>query len=286
MLLFSRVFLPFLLLFYISIETYLKLQHSSLCEAIGCKLAGELLKFDSIYLNYMGIVGVSILIIFGFLSRKIVLFEKLFFVSLYSAIAFESVILSYQFLVNPEVCVFCLGIFSSLIIIAIVSNIKNLFLVLPIATIVVAIMVALSILSIPTNKTLITSNGNYLIQSPTCSHCKKVKKYFKEHSVKYEAIASTDVNAKALLKSIGITTIPVLIIKNGTEINIIKGDRDIIAHFDIPKEKSIEDIMDISTPQQSRVIDYTDTFALTSDEGCSIEITQKSPCSDDNSSID
>ncbi|MFK5977060.1 MAG: glutaredoxin domain-containing protein [Sulfurovum sp.] len=278
MLLFSRVFLPFLLLSYISTETYLKLQHSSLCDAVGCKLAGELLKFDALYLNYMGIVGVSILIILGFLSRKIVIFEKLFFISLYSAIAFESVIISYQFFVNPELCVFCLGIFSSLLIIAIVSNIKNLFLILPIG----AIIVALGILNIPTNEVLITSDGKYLIQSPICSHCKKVKKYFKENHIAYNAIESSNTNAKMMLKSMGINTIPILIIKEKSHINIIKGDRDIIAHFESTKEPDIKEVINTSIPNQSRVMDYTDTFSAVLDEGCTIEITKATPCADDN----
>lgn len=280
MLLFSRVFLPFLLLSYISIETYLKLQHSSLCVAVGCKLAGELLKFDAIYLNYMGIVSLSILIIFGYLSRKIVLFETLFFTLLYSAIAFESVILSYQFWVNPELCIFCLSIFSSLVIIALVANIYRFFMVLlPIG----AIMMALSILSIPTNEALLSKDGNYLIQSPTCSHCKKVKKYFAENSIEYIAIASTNTNARLLLKSLNITTIPVLIISKGSNRSIIKGDRDIIAHF-----KPTENIVEIpsldSVPNQSKVNDFSDTFAVTSDEGCSLDITEASPCANDNAS--
>ena len=279
MLIFSRVFLPLLLLIYISIETYLKLQHSSLCGAVGCKLAGELLKFDSLYLNYIGVVGVTLLIIFGALSRSVLFFEKLFFVGLYSAIAFESVILSYQYMVNPELCIFCLGIFSSLLIIALFSNIRNFFLLLlPIG----AIIMALSILNIPANKSLLSSDGNYLIQSPICSHCKKVKKYFADNSIDYIAIPSKDTNARVLLKSLNINTIPVLIIQKGSHRDIIKGDRDIIAHFDTPKEPDIKDILDISTPNQSSVIDYSDTFSVTSDEGCTIDINPTSPCANSN----
>ena len=278
MVLFSRVFLPFLLLSYIVIETYLKLQQSSLCHAVGCKLAGELLRFDSIYLNYLGMVGVSILIILGALSQKIKLFEKLFFVSLYSAIVFESVLLSYQFFVNPELCIFCMGIFSSLLIIAIVSNLKNFFLVIPIG----AVVVALGILNIPTNEALITNDGKYLIQSPICSHCKKVKSYFRENHIKYNAIESSNTNAKMMLKSMGINTIPVLIIKEKSQIHIIKGDRDIIAHFEMAKEPDIKEVISTSTPNQSSMMDYTDTFSAVSDEGCTIEITEATPCADDN----
>ena len=71
---FSRVFLPFLLFVYIAIETYLKIQHTSLCGEVGCALAGELLRFDHIYLNYFGLAGVLSLIITGYRSLKSVFF--------------------------------------------------------------------------------------------------------------------------------------------------------------------------------------------------------------------
>ncbi len=75
---FIRVVSPILLIIYISIETILKLQNSSLCSSTGCKLAGELLKFNSIYLNIFGIIGALAIAITGFKSLKNPVWEKLF----------------------------------------------------------------------------------------------------------------------------------------------------------------------------------------------------------------
>ena len=86
---FSRVFLPFLLFIYIGLETYLKLQHTSLCGEVGCKLAGELLKFNALYLNYFGLAAVFSLVFLGYRSLKSPFFKTLFFMVLYAAIAFE-----------------------------------------------------------------------------------------------------------------------------------------------------------------------------------------------------
>ena len=102
-----RVVLPILLLIYLSIETYLKLNHTSLCGEVGCKLAGELLRFNPLYLNYMGLIAISLLFIIGYLSIKREFFEKIFFLMIYSAIAFETTIIIYQFIANPEICIFC-----------------------------------------------------------------------------------------------------------------------------------------------------------------------------------
>lgn len=285
---FARIFLPFLLLAYIAIETYLKLNQSSLCEATGCKLAGELLKFDAIYLNYFGLIGVFFLILFGYKSLKSKFFESLFFIGIYTGIAFEATIISYQFIVNPEPCIFCLGIFSSLLVIAFFASMKNFIFVVPA---VLTIFVGLNTLNIVENKSYINDNGYYLIQSKGCSHCKKVKAYFAKNDIKYNAISVSEINARNFLKFANITSIPVLIQKNQTEIKILKGDKAIIAYFESQKvKKAIQKVEEIqeSIPMQSSSLgmpmnDLPDFLAGGDDEGCAITITEAPSCEDNTS---
>ncbi len=226
---FSRVFLPFLLLGYIAVETYLKSQNTSLCGEVGCTLAGELLKFDPMYLHYFGLISVFVLLVLGARSMKSKFFETLYFMVLYAGIAFEATILGYQFLVNPELCIFCLSIFSSLLIIALFSHLKNFFVIL---ASVLAVYIALNTLAISKNKAYVTIPGNYLIQSETCPHCIKVKAYFKENNIPYTPISTKEVNAREFLKFVDIKSIPVLIIKEKSGISLLKGDQNIIAHFE------------------------------------------------------
>ena len=226
---FSRVFLPFLLLSYIGVETYLKTQNTSLCGEVGCKLAGELLRFNPIYLNYTGFIGIFFLMIFGYRSLKSSFFEGLFFLVLYSAIAFEATIIAYQFIANPEPCLFCLGIFSSLLLIAFFSSSKHFPIVL---AGIFAILVGLSTLSLTKNKAYATSEGLYLIQSESCAHCKKVKTYFSKEDIKYTAISVKEANARSFLKFINISSIPALVMKESSGIHILTGDKKIIAHFE------------------------------------------------------
>ncbi len=61
-------------------------------------------------------VGVSAILLAGMKSIKSELWDRLFFVMLYSAIAFESIMIAYQVLVNPEPCNFCMGVFGSIIL--------------------------------------------------------------------------------------------------------------------------------------------------------------------------
>ena len=277
---FARVFLPFLLLVYIAIETYLKLQHTSLCGEVGCALAGELLKFDHIYLNYFGLAGVLSLIIVGYRSLKSTLFETLFFIMLYAGIAFEATIIGYQFIANPQPCLFCLSVFSSLLVIALFSQMKHFAVVL---ASVIFIFLGLNTLAIPQNRSFVSAPGLYLIQSETCSHCKKVKAYFSEHDIAYTPIASSEINARGFLKFLDISTIPVLIIKEHSSMTVLKGDRNIIAYFDAQNKEEVQEDEVDSMPVQSSTLELSSDFlGAGGDAGCALTITETPSCADDN----
>jgi len=279
----ARVFLPLLLLGYIGTETYLKLQHTSLCGEVGCKLAGELLNFDAIYLNYAGLGGVFMLMVLGFLSLKNKFYEVLFFMGLYAAIAFEATIISYQFVANPEPCIFCLGVISSLLLIALFSQPKHFGITL---VTVVAIFVGLNTLTVTKNKAFMTTAGNYLIQSKTCPHCRKVKAYLAEHNIAYTPISTKEANARAFLKFANIRSIPVLIMKEKRDLQLIVGDKKIIAHFETLNAPKVPVSQ---TPATSSPVDVS-SGVLTSDflgaggddAGCAITITETPTCADDN----
>lgn len=280
---FSRVLLPLFLFIYIAVETYLKLNKSSLCEATGCKLAGELLRFNPLYLNYLGLASVFFLILLGYFSLKSKIIERLFFIVLYSAIAFETTIISYQFIANPEPCTFCLGIFSSLLLIALLSHSKRFAAVL---AVVLSIFLALSTLAIGENKAYTTADGLYLIQSDNCGHCKQVKKYFEEHNISYMPISVNEASARSFLKFVNISTIPVAVMKEPTGVTLINGDKAIIAHFEKQKKGiAVSEITEPSVPlsQSSALGVPSDIFSATSEPGCAITITETPACADSNS---
>ncbi len=260
---FSRVILPILLLIYIGIETYAKLHHTSICGTEGCELAGELLKFNSVYLNFFGAAGALLIAIFGWLSLRKSSFEKLFFLTLYAAIAFESIMISYQIIANPEPCIFCLGVYSSLLLIALFSNWRYLVYAIPA---IAAIFVSMNMLAMTQNKAIMTTDGTYLIHSETCPHCKKVKAYFKEHNIAYKGISVFDTNARFFIKQLDINSIPVLVIKKGNLSKIIKGDKAIIEYYNLlskPKEQADEQKVE-------------ESIYKAPDSGCSASVTQES----------
>jgi len=274
---FSRVLLPLFLLIYIAIETYLKLNHTSLCEATGCKLAGELLRFNPLYLNYLGLGAVFTLLVLGYLSLKSKLIEKLFFMVLYAAIAFEATILGYQFLANPEPCIFCMGIFSSLVLIALLGQPKNFPLI---AAIALSIFLGLNTLAITKNKSFLTQEGTYLLHSDTCPHCKKVKNYLAKHNIQYTPISIEEASARSFLKFAGFNTIPVLVLKDAQGVRMFEGDHKIITHYENTNNTQSSKTVSKTTPaQQSSTLGLpSDIFSATSEPGCAITITETPEC--------
>ncbi len=274
----SRILLPLLLIVYIGFETWLKLHHQSLCSATGCKLAGELLRFPSIYLNYLGLVATGAIFILGILSLLRSSFEKLYFIALYSAIAFESIMIGYQVLVNPEPCIFCLGVYGGLLFIAILSRANYFVYALPA---ILAIFFALSDLAIPRNQALIKGDGLYLIASDNCPHCKKVKGYFAKNGIIYTKLSVKDPSVRYLAKSLGIEAIPILIKRHNAKSTIIYGDEPIISSFETKAKTPQEDSQRVPLLK-----DPTKLYAKPSDGGCKLEaIEESNGCHEDRPDI-
>ncbi len=271
---FSFIYLPFLFLLYIGIETYLKINHSSICHTQGCELAGALLRFDPLWLNYMGLFSAFILFILGLFSYKKIISSKLLYIFLFSALFFETIMLGYQYFASPEICIFCLGVYGFLLIIAFTSCVKYFFFALPI---VISSFVALSFLAIPAQKVFISKNETYLIQSAECSHCKKVKTYMNEHSITFKAIDAADIEAKFFITFLGYKTIPILIVKSSKEIQVINGEQNIIRYFEKSFDQNIQTILKHESSLNSLFFDNS-----SEEEGCSLNFIKstQSSCED------
>ena len=240
------IILPILFLLYIAGETYLKLNHSSLCHSTGCELAGALLNFDAIYLNYVGIFAALTIIILGILSYKKIIPEVLFFIVLISSLLFESILLGYQFFASPEMCKFCMGIYGFLTAILFVSSRKYFLIAIPA---VISLLMALSFLAIPNASAVIKQDGTYLLQSESCPHCTKVKTYMNENNIDFTKIDIQDIEAQHFATFLNFNTIPILILKEGKNIKIINGDQDIIDSYETSgsHEVVIEESVSINT---------------------------------------
>ena len=260
----KKAILPILLFIYIVTDTILKQKGVELCSSTGCEMAGQLLKFDSLYLNYLGAFGALVLTILALLKA-----DKLFTWLAATMVIFESLLIASQLNINPEVCKFCLGVYAFLWLILITANKRvALYTTAP----VVAVFVAFSILAIPKNKSIVTKDGLYLIASKTCPHCIKTRKFLDKEGIKYKVLPSTDINNFYFAKSLNITKIPIAIDKKGDNIEITVGDREIIKKYSNNKPKKETQTENLSTQQEP----LTPKINYNSDEGCQLSIQEVS----------
>ena len=261
----SLIYLPALFFLYILIETILKLNHSSLCHSTGCLLADNLLKFDSLYLNYVGIAISIVIALIGWLSHKRSLNKKFFYLILFASLAFETIMLGYQYFVSPEMCIFCMGIYAFLLVMLLSASWRHFIIALFIFT---SSIIALSFLAIPKSEAFVLKDGNYLIQSPTCEHCKKVKSYLNENSISFTKLEIDDIEARNFVTFLNFSTIPMLIVKDGKNVQIVNGDSDIIKFFSKQngnKEDGVVFEESISVTGENSSLLYEDEGK---DEGC------------------
>lgn len=164
-----------------------------------------------------------------------------------------------------------MGVYGFLVVILLLTARRYALAVIPS---VIAVLMALSFLAIPASKTFIEKDGTYLIQSPTCPHCKKVKKYMHENNIDFTKIDIAEIEAQHFATFLNFKSIPILVIKEGKNVKIINGDRNIIDSY----EKIDSDEIQI---EESVSLDTT--FNAVEEEGCGFgnlnTITaQEAPC--------
>jgi len=257
------ILLPILFFAYNLGETILKLNHSSFCESTGCAFAANLLRFDSLYLNYVGVLVGAFIMILGWLSYKNESYKKFFYLIVFTSLVFETIMLGYQYFAAPMMCKFCMGIWGFLFAIMIAASGRYALMAVPA---LIAPLVALSFLAIPKTQAYLVSDGRYLIQSPTCPHCKKVKAYFKEHDIAFTKLDINDPEAKNFATYLNYGSIPIMIEKKGNHIEMIHGDESILESFENEETSPKEEQKPEAASEENN-----DTFsidALPHDEGC------------------
>ncbi len=278
------VFLPLLFMVYIAIDTYLKINHSSLCHTKGCELAAGLIDINAIYLNILGIFDAFIILSFGFLTYKKYIDKKYFYFILLLSIVFETIMIGYQYFASPELCKFCLGVYTFLLLITLFTLYENILLFIGVISV---IFMALYILAIPKQTPFILiDNVNYLIQSPTCPHCIKVKKFLRKNDIPFRQINITSIEARNFLKFLNFNTIPVLVKKNASKVQIINGDKDIIEFFEsnnkltLNNDKNRVEKVKLEDKAYDKIVSNTSLLDSTSEgSGCEVSIFEKPACS-------
>ena len=222
---------------------------------------------------------------------------------LFTGLAAEGVLISYQVFVIHTLCSYCLIIFTVILILNLVNGLKQIIISLPVFA---AVLIAFSSLnfgqSLLSLKSQTLMSGTfaktscispesqlYLFFSSDCPHCQSVIKILEncnscemhfnpidridslnhpelEHFPDYDPSLN-----RLVLSLLGIKTIPVLIVQNANGLSLIKGEDTIIDYIN-------QVCFDNSEPNlyegQSTIEDdsYAYTFEEDQEDGCEIEV--------------
>ncbi|CAA6812563.1 MAG: Unknown protein [uncultured Campylobacterales bacterium] len=249
------VYLPMILILYIVGNYILTSTGNAVCESSGCKIAEDTINIDSLYLNCMGALFGVILILVSWQ-------KKLSNFILYAGILFESLMIGYQFFVSGSMCYYCLGVYGILLLTA-VARFKFIVPITTIATVVVFyMMVKFVMLDGVITK---TSNTVFLFGSPTCEHCIEVKEYLNRNNVAFEFKDVLDMNNQYIMKFFKISSIPVVVVKNIDNIDIL-----------LTKEKVKEYYKDKSKPSFNLDDMLKGSSVIPATGGCKVDL----PCSE------
>lgn len=199
---------------------------STLCKSDGCSLAGTIITIDKQYLYLLGVLFGSLMTYLAHLLKVNNKLTDLWTILITGAVIFESVIYLNLFITTGTVCIICSIFYLLLISMFIVTRpIINFF------PIIISVFLALSLMH--TSKVNFQVNSQYtLFQSETCPHCKKAKEFLDHNGIIYTKVNALDSEAYSFLKSLNITSIPVLLEKTNTGYKIIEGDKSIINSFE------------------------------------------------------
>lgn len=229
----TYLLIPLIIIIYISLNIFFTVADIQICPSNGCAIAKTIINVSYIQLNILGALFASLLFILGFLyvkkqNQKAKTFFELF---LLLGVVCETILFSYLYLSTSEICLFCLGFLSFLLLNFLLLPKENLkFLLLPLG-----VILSLSLIDMKSGKanSFVDKDGLYLIQSDSCKYCKKVKAFMGENSISF--IKQDVKESMAFLQSLNIDTIPVLVEKNDYEFKVIKGQAKIIDYL---KEKN------------------------------------------------
>jgi len=257
----KKTLIPFVIVIYIVSNIIMTLLDITICESNGCTLSKEIINISYLELNFIGLAYAIILLVLSILNHK---YLKQFALL---GILTETILISMLYLLTSELCLFCLG-FYSLLILNYIVNQKE-YKLDEMIIYVIGILIALTIINFNSNtpniKPLnIQDNKNYLIQSKTCKHCKEIKEYMEGKNIEYIKIEVKEV--MSLLETLNITTIPVLIKKEESVITIYKSKQSIKDSFENKKDST--NINPFSNIKNENNLFAPDPIL---DEGCTIK---------------
>ncbi len=204
-------------------ELILKFLHSNICNSTGCILAASSLIIPDKLLILLGIITFLTLFLLSQLNK-----ENLIDALLIVVLSLEGLLVGYQLFRLKNICHFCISVFSIFVLLVLLRILQKRWFVLAGFLSFMSVFLLLAVLKPVVSSNLPNSNI-ILIYKNACPHCEKVERFVKEKGLKIKRINVT--KCVSFLKSLGVTAVPALIIRDKYRIEILIGDNNIINYF-------------------------------------------------------
>lgn len=288
-------------------------EKSGVCFNDGCAVVDSLTRVDPIYFNLAGFLFFQTVFWLFFIGYKKVEYgNKLARLALLAGMASEAVLIFFQYSIAQTFCSYCLIIFSFILVLNILSGLRQIFRAFAVFTAVLVACFSLSFGSATSSgETGSLESGSiavveqstgeqgerYLFFSSTCPHCEEVIEELRRDNqcgIRFNpidtvegftfpgAMIQAEYDAKQnlrLLKGLGITEVPVLLVEHGESTEILRGKNAILAELDRSCRSTTSSEVDYSGSSEVSSADFM-YGQQPEEDGCKLE----EACEDDGSS--
>jgi glutaredoxin len=250
-----NIYIPILFLIYIFVNMLLNLFGAEICKSEGCSIVKSLTTIEPNFLNILGLLFASLILFLSQKSFKSDSYSKYLNYILFCGFVFESVLIIFQIRLLDSLCYYCLGIFGFITIL----SLYHLERVRVISTFLMILIAFFMLKFIPYKAILDESTTTYMFTSKSCKHCIVAKEYLNSNSIEFKNLDVEKIENQNFLTQFGIDSIPTMLIKNGQNFELIKGDRAIIDYFESLKninfhqEEGIFSIQPSSEEEECRI---------------------------------
>lgn len=228
-------------------ELIFNLQGKSLCHTEGCRIVESFVRGGEVILLLSGILLFGTLFVISYIKK----YEILHSLILISALSIEGYLVGFQSFIIKEFCLFCIVVFSILVIasiLRIMSGRKEVAIAFISfgAIFITTFLVNPKLNEFPPSKYL-------LIYSKECPTCKEIVQYCKELKIPVDLIEAKEIGG--ILKSLNINSVPVLYCNENTERKFIIGPENIKEYLvakATPKQESAGDVCPIFAPSECK----------------------------------
>ncbi len=203
------------------LEFALKFYGKSICQTEGCRVVESFVKGGDIVLLLIGMGLFATLLLLSFVKR----FYFLHSLILISAMAVEGYLLAFQAFVIKEFCIFCLVVFTILLLSSLLRFLMG-HRELVFAFVCFASLFLITYLVNPRISDFPSAKQNYvLVYSKDCPHCKEVIQFCEQMSIPIHKIEVDKVSG--LMRALNLKSVPILYCNEGLEKKFILGAENI-----------------------------------------------------------